>query len=344
MKKILIATSNVGKFSEIKIELEDLPFDFVNLKDLELDNLEVEEPYNTTWENALVKARFFAKKSKLLTIAEDTGLFVNYLEGAPGVLTKRYGATEAERNKKFLVALKGVPKEKRGAYFEAAGCVYDPSDDNFSIFFGKTKGRITETIGKKSRIGLGYDSIFYFPLLKKTFAELSLLEKNSISHRGKMINHIKYFLMKHHEFKQIICVAGIIIKDKKMLVTKRRDLRPEFNNKWEFPGGGVENGETFAQTLQREVEEETGYDILKKEQLPDIPSTIVNCGADGAYQVHLVLYICKIKSGQFKLADAETSDHGWYTYKEALKLNFLPLNKKSFHSKSNRIILKKYLD
>ena len=343
MKKILVATSNIGKFTEITAELADLQFDLVNLKDLKLDGIEVDEPHATTWQNALEKAKFFAKKSGLLTIAEDTGLFVDYLNGAPGIKAKRYGATATVRNKKLIATLKGVPDKKRGAYFETAGCVYDPFTDNFSILTGKAKGKIAKKIHAVSREGMGYDSIFWFPPLKKTFAKLSMLDKNRVSHRGQMISQLKYFLMSQHSLKQVICAAGIIVKNRKMLMTKRRDLRPEFNNKWEFPGGGVENGESIVETLEREVKEETGYGINKIEQLPDI-LTVTAMNDRENYQVHLFLFVCKIKSGKFQPADAETCGHGWFTYKQALKMDMLALNKKVIQSKINQKILKKYID
>ncbi|TSC84839.1 MAG: dITP/XTP pyrophosphatase [Parcubacteria group bacterium Gr01-1014_13] len=343
MRKILIATSNIGKFTEITAELEDLQFKFVNLKDLKLDKFEVEEPHSTTWQNALEKAKFFAKKSGLLTVAEDTGLFVDHLDGAPGVKSKRYGATSLERNEKLLAELKNVPDEKRGAYFETAGCIYNPGNDNFSIFIGKARGVITKKINQASRQGMSFDSIFYYPPLKKTFAELSMLDKNRASHRGQMVVQLKIYLMTHYSLKQVICAAGIIVKDRKMLMTKRRDLRPAFNNKWEFPGGGVENGETFDETLYREVTEETGYKIQKIEQLPDI-LTATALNSKESYQVHLFMSVCKIKSGKFNPADAETSGHGWFTYQEALKMPMLPLNKKVIQSTVNKKILKKYID
>lgn len=343
-QKILIATSNAGKFMEIKAELDDLQFDFVNLKDLKLDKFEVEEPHDTTWQNALEKAKFFAKKTGLLTIADDTGLFIDYLKGAPGVKTKRYGGgTVKESMDKVLQQLQGVPDKKRGAYFEAAGCIYNPDTDSFSIFTGRANGIITKKIQHSSREGVGYDSIFYFPSLKKTFAELPLLEKNRVSHRGKMVAQLKYFLMSRYSLRQVICAAGIIVKDRKMLMTKRRDLRPAFNNKWEFPGGGVENGESFDETLQREVKEETGYTVKKLEQLPDIFTTTVS-NTKESYQVHLFMSVCKIQSGKFKTADAEIGGHGWYTYAEAMKMDMLALNKKLIQSKTNQKILKKYID
>ena len=172
---------------------------------------------------------------------------------------------------------------------------------------------------------------------------MPLLEKNMVSQRGKMTIQVKYFLTKNYDLQQVICAAGIIVKDGKMLMTKRRDLRPEFNGKWEFPGGGVENGESFAKTLLREVKEETGYTVIKVEQLPDILTTSVS-NAKENYQVHLFMSVCKIKSGKFETADAESSDHGWFTYSQAVKMDMLPLNKKVVQTKDNKKILLKYVN
>src|SRR3989344_5864887 len=276
MRKILIATSNIGKFKEIIAELDDLQLNFVSLKDVKLDKFEAEEPYGTTWQNALEKAKFFAKKSGLITIAEDTGLFVEYLNGAPDVKAKRYGATPTERNEKLLEKLRGVPDKKRGACFETAGCVYNPHTDSFSTFIGRSNGVIAKKFNRKLKTGFGYDAVFYYPPLKKLYVDMPLLEKNMVSQRGKMALQLKVFLMNQYTLRQVICAAGIIVKNRKMLMTKRRDLRPAFNNKWEFPGGGVENGESFDETLLREVKEETGYKIQKIEQLPDIFTAVAD--------------------------------------------------------------------
>jgi XTP/dITP diphosphohydrolase len=102
MEKILIATTNPGKFKEIVAELADLHFKFINLTDLKLDNIEVEEPHLTTWENAVEKARFFARKTGLITIAEDTGLFIDALDGNPGVKAKRFAPTATLRVQKNI--------------------------------------------------------------------------------------------------------------------------------------------------------------------------------------------------------------------------------------------------
>src|SRR3989338_6183815 len=120
MQKILIATKNQGKIVEITHEMDNLDFEFVSLNDVGLQDVELKEDYATTWENAVKKAKFFADKSGLMTIAEDSGLFIDYLNGEPGVATKRAAATPKERVKRIINLLKGVQKSKRGAYFETS--------------------------------------------------------------------------------------------------------------------------------------------------------------------------------------------------------------------------------
>lgn len=342
MRKILIATTNIGKFHEFTVEFADLHFQFVNLKDLGLDGVDVPEPYETTWENALEKARYFAKKTKLITIAEDTGIFVRAMQGAPGVNARRCAPTAQERNQKILDALRGAPSNKRAVYFETSACIYNPATEQFSVFKGSCDGLVATTLGKKSGEGLGYDSIFYYPPAKKTFAEMSTVEKNLVSHRGKVINQLRHYINKQYGFKQIIAPVALIVKQRKMLLLQRRDLRPKFNNKWEFPGGGVENSENTEDCLLRETREETGFTVKIVERLPKIYSTVVNDERNGSYQVFLICYVCTIKSGKFQTADAETADFCWANLKKILKIDLLPLNKTII--RENKLLLKKYID
>lgn len=339
MQKILIATTNQGKFNEIVSFFGDLKFKFVSLKDVGLDKIEADEPFDTTWENALNKAKFYAKKSGLLTVADDTAFCVKYLKGLPGIKAKRFALTAEQRNLKILKLLKGVPKSKRHAYFETHACVYHPDNDVFALFPGRVDGIISETSVSNFRHGMNYDCVFYYPPLKKNFSELTIPEKNTISHRGKAIVKVGHYLAKQFAFKQIIVPAAIIVKDRKMFFTLRRDTRLEFNNKWEFPGGGVENGEEVIASLKREVKEETGFTVEPIELLQQI---LTKTEKKYSYQVFLIIYICKIKSGKINIADNETADYGWFTMKEALKLDFLPLNKEIIQQGKN--ILKKYID
>jgi len=298
----------------------------------------VEEPYETTWENALAKAKFYAQKSGLLTLSEDGAFYVDAMKGEPGIRAKRFGKNDSERNQKVLEALKNVPTKKRTAHFELGVCLYNPKNDSFHIFKGNADGIISKEEVGTARKDLGYDSIFYYPPLKKNFSEMSVAEKNTVSHRGIAMKQVAWHLSKQFTFKQIMVPAAIIIKDRKMFFQKRRDGRPEFA-KWEFPGGGVDNGESLVDCLKREVEEETGYKIEPLELLTPIMNKVEK---KYNYQVFLPVYICKIKSGKIKIATNEISDHGWFTIKEALKLDFLPLNKDIL--KTNIHILKKYSD
>ena len=338
MKKILIATTNEGKFHEIVNFFSDLHFNFVNLKQVKLDKYDVDEPYDTTWENALNKAKFYAKKSGLLTLSEDTAFYVDAMGGAPGVKAKRFGVTASERNQKILTALKNIPAKKRTARFELSACLYNPDDNSFSMFNGEVKGSISQKETSESTKGLGYDSIFYYPPLKKNFAELTVAEKNMVSQRGQALLKVKHFLEKEFHFRQMVVPAAIIVRDRKMFFQKRRDSRKEFA-KWEFPGGGVESGEDLIDCLKREVKDETGFLVEPLELLSPIMNKVEK---KYSYQVFLPVYVCKIISGKSNTAENEVSDHGWFTLKEALKLQFLPLNKQIIQANKN--VLKKYCD
>lgn len=340
--KILIATGNPGKFEELASHFADLPFTFLSLKDVGLDKIDLEEPYDTTWENALHKAKFFGEKSGLVTIAEDTAFYVTKLNGMPGVKAKRYGKDDAERMGKILSGLKDVSLDERTAYFEAHGCVYNPTNGSFSLFSGKVDGVIAESVRGEIRDGMTYSSLFVYPPLKKSFAELSVAEKNTISHRGKLARQIKIFLLRQYSFSQIICPVGLMVKDRKLFLNKRRDVNPEMNDKWEFPGGGVDNGEDVAECVIREVKEETGFDIRITELVPTIYSTLGNVTTTDPYQVFLICHICTITGGKLALAEEESAGHGWFSLDEALTLELLPLNKKILEE--NKELLKKYID
>jgi len=201
MKKILIATTNQGKFEEFVKELSGLNIDFTDLKQIALDNDDVDEPFPTMKENALRKARYYAEKSGLPTIAEDTGFFVEFLNKEPGVKAKRFGATALERNNKILQKLEGVPEDKRNAFFQTDACYFDPQDKTAVYFSGRADGLIASEIIGQNREGLGYDSIFIHPATGKAFSEITLEEKNKISHRGKILEQIKCFLIKNSKIK-----------------------------------------------------------------------------------------------------------------------------------------------
>ncbi|EKD43520.1 MAG: hypothetical protein ACD_72C00243G0001, partial [uncultured bacterium] len=194
MEKILIATTNEEKFHEIVDFFSDLHFNFVNLKQVGLGKYEVDEPFETTWENALHKAKSYAQKSGLITISEDSAFCVDYLNGEPGVKAKRFAPDPKDRNKKILQLLNKAPKNKRQANIATHACVYNPHNESFAMFAGKVNGIIAQTDSTEFRPGMNYDSIFYYPPFKKLFSELSVSEKNSVSHRGQTMHQVKKYL------------------------------------------------------------------------------------------------------------------------------------------------------
>ena len=194
---MLIATRSKGKFPEILTLLEGLPFEFLNLNDVpELQSsYEVEEPAVTFEGNAIIKAMTLGKKTGLLTLAEDAGLEVDALDGRPGIYTARYApGTDEDRYRKLLGELKGVPDKKRTARFRAVIAIYDHENDMVRTCEGTYEGKIlTEPRGEN---GFGYDPVFYSSKLQKTNAQMTLGEKNSVSHRGVAVRKAREILEK----------------------------------------------------------------------------------------------------------------------------------------------------
>lgn len=198
-KKILVATTNPGKIAELRAMLG------TDLRWLSLADLgampEIAEDGATFAENARKKAVGYAQVSHLWTIADDSGLVVDALGGAPGVKSARFSGAKPEdadrtlidhRNiAKVLELLEGVPQEQRTARFVCHLCLASPEKVLIETE-GTLEGLITnEEIGSN---GFGYDPIFYVPHLKKTAAQLTREEKNAISHRGNAIRKLKPLL------------------------------------------------------------------------------------------------------------------------------------------------------
>ena len=188
--QIVLATHNKGKMSEINNLLsssyEVLTLDhFPNIK-------EIPETGKTLKENAFIKARTVFEMTGLPSLADDTGLEVEALGGEPGVFSARYAGEQAsyqDNCEKLLKNMMRVPKEDREAKFRT---VIAYKDDNRELSCdGSVKGEIAQS--PKGSFGFGYDPVFYYPPLEKTFAELSEEEKNSISHRGRALR--KFLLL-----------------------------------------------------------------------------------------------------------------------------------------------------
>ncbi len=178
--KIVLASGNAGKLREFREILEPLGFEVVPQSEVGVLD-EAEENGLTFAENAEIKARFAHEKTGLAVIADDSGLSVDFLGGAPGVYSARY-AKAGERKKKILAELSGVPDEKRGAHFSCVICFIDENGVS-QICSGECYGKIGYE--NKGENGFGYDPIFMFG--EKSFAEISAEEKNKVSHRAKAI-------------------------------------------------------------------------------------------------------------------------------------------------------------
>jgi len=182
--KLLLATNNQGKARELKLLLQELPFELVLPRELGIST-DVDEVGRSLEENAKLKATALARESQLLALADDSGLEVDALGGEPGRLSARYageGASDRERIDYLLAKLKGVPWEKRTARFRCVIAVATPEGE-VELCSGECHGFIT--FKPKGEEGFGYDPIFYFPGLDKTMAELPLEIKNKVSHRGE---------------------------------------------------------------------------------------------------------------------------------------------------------------
>jgi len=195
--KLVVASNNAGKVKEIGEILGLLDLEIVGLS--ELGQFESPEEVGETFlENALIKAKAAHEATGLFALADDSGIEVDALDGAPGVYSARYGGSglsDEERYLRLLDELKGVPENSRGARFHCTMVLYPcpGTDSGFVATEGYLYGRIaTSPVGTN---GFGYDPVFYIPELGKTVAELSSDEKNKISHRYRALVEMKWLLV-----------------------------------------------------------------------------------------------------------------------------------------------------
>src|SRR5579863_5161473 len=190
MPDLLLATTNVHKLEEFRtifaeiLEPPELPYRLLTPRDLQLD-LDIEETGTTFAENAELKAVAYARASGLLSLADDSGLEIDALDGAPGVYSARFAGPDASYEDRFRILLgrlQGLPVERWTARFRCAITVAEPSG-YYQTVEGTIEGRIAES--PRGENGFGYDPIFLVPELGKTTAELPPELKNKISHRGR---------------------------------------------------------------------------------------------------------------------------------------------------------------
>jgi XTP/dITP diphosphohydrolase len=192
--RLIVATHNINKIKEIREIFSDFDIEISSMAEIGIQE-EIPETGKTIEENALVKARALKNKTEGLIMADDTGLFVDYLNGNPGVYSARFAgenATYEDNNMKLLKMLEGVPFDKRTAHFKTVIALLDK--DKETIIEGRLDGRILYK--QRGKNGFGYDPIFYVDEAKKTLAEMTLEEKNTISHRARALNKLKSYLYK----------------------------------------------------------------------------------------------------------------------------------------------------
>lgn len=192
MRRLLLATNNPGKLHELIPLLGDLPLHIVTPQALGL-HLDVEETGTTYTENACLKAAGFAQASGLLTLADDSGLEVDALNGAPGVYSARYAGTaasDADRRAKLMDVLRQVPAPRQ-ARFRCVVAIAQPGGA-IECFEGVCEGEII--LEERGANGFGYDPVFYIPDHGCTMAELPAAVKNQMSHRARAIQAARLFL------------------------------------------------------------------------------------------------------------------------------------------------------
>ncbi|MFH1564609.1 MAG: non-canonical purine NTP pyrophosphatase [bacterium] len=198
MEKLLIATRNPGKMKELREIFSGVDFEILSLNDIkELDGFEVKENALSYEGNAIIKAIIYGNKNGFLTIADDSGLEIDALNGRPGIHSARYvEGTDEDRNKKILEELEGVEEEKRICRYICFSAVYNPKTEILKTFKGIWEGIIANSpCGNKS---FGYAPIFLCPEFdyKKTNAELDPWETIKINHRGKAFEQAKEYIFK----------------------------------------------------------------------------------------------------------------------------------------------------
>ena len=189
MKELVLASHNAGKLRELQALLGDS----IKIRSIsEFSSVEPEETGLTFIENAILKARNACKISGLPALADDSGLTVDYLKGAPGIYSARYSATDGDagNNRKLLEALQGVPDAERGAQFICVLALLQHADDPLPIICeGRWQGRILHAAQGDN--GFGYDPLFYLPEKQCSSADLPNALKNQLSHRAQAMQLLK---------------------------------------------------------------------------------------------------------------------------------------------------------
>ncbi|MEE8577592.1 MAG: XTP/dITP diphosphatase [candidate division Zixibacteria bacterium] len=199
--QIVLATNNRDKITEIRNLLDDLPVTILTRDDF-LEFPDPEETGQTLEENARLKASEISQVCQLPALADDSGLEVDALGGAPGVFSARYAGENcsySDNNQKLLRELKGLPPEKRRARFRCVIAI-EWGNDQIETVEGEANGQIALETG--GREGFGYDPVFFYPPAGKRFSEMTVEEKNQISHRGRALTLARDLIIERLNRKQ----------------------------------------------------------------------------------------------------------------------------------------------
>ncbi|SVE34120.1 uncharacterized protein METZ01_LOCUS486974 [marine metagenome] len=191
MLKIVIATHNNHKSIELLKLMSSLPITWMTLRDLEIDTI-VEETGTTIQENATLKAREYARLTRMYTLADDSGLAIEALNGRPGVYSSRYGGnyiSSKQQRELLLKELYSISWTNRKAYFRCTLALANPYGTDITVANGVCQGLIT--MSDRGTKGFGYDPIFYVPHQSCTMAEMDTDTKNRVGHRGKATHKMK---------------------------------------------------------------------------------------------------------------------------------------------------------
>lgn len=192
MKRLILSTGNKGKIDELKEILEDLDLDIKSKDEVGFSDLDVEETESTLAGNAMLKAKAIWSERRDMVLADDTGLFVDSLDGEPGIYSARYAgedASDADNRKKLLEKLEGF-ESRQARFITAIAIIFE--DGSSEVIEGVCEGKISgEEYGER---GFGYDSVFVPEGYDKTFAELDASVKNKISHRARALSELRELL------------------------------------------------------------------------------------------------------------------------------------------------------
>lgn len=198
MRKIVLASSNLHKLEEIKKMLEGSEIELLSLRDFNLQDVEIVEDGSTFAENAIIKAQFLYDELGIPTIADDSGICVDALNGEPGIYSARYCGVHGEDEKnidKLLQNMEPYPDEKdRNARFVCAIALVGLGEEPL-VFQGEVHGTLLKS--RRGKGGFGYDPIFYYEPFQKSFGEVDPALKNSVSHRYKALELLKDYLHKN---------------------------------------------------------------------------------------------------------------------------------------------------